>query len=262
MSADETIAPATAPPGALASRFVVEQLRYWKDVDAAHYEWQTAHPYISVTENTLLDGVEISARDRLLEIGCGEGANLYHLVRRAPKASFFGVDFSSSKILFARSQMAVWGARADAGALPFRSGSFDAVLVRDVLHHVQDRRAVLTEAIRILRPGGRITVIEPNGRNPLIALMAAGIREERGMLGSNPARVHAELGAAGADITSVEARQPFPISRVVLHYRLGLPSAGRTKLGRRLLECIEGGARILPRSLWAYFVVRGVKTLP
>src|SRR5205807_10163941 len=59
--------------------------------------------------------------------------------------------------------------------LPFRSGTFDAVLVRDLLHHVPDRRAVVSEALRVLRSGGSITVIEPNGRNPLIASMAITI---------------------------------------------------------------------------------------
>jgi SAM-dependent methyltransferase len=141
--------------------------------------------------------------------------------------------------------------------LPFRSATFDAVLVRDLLHHVSDRRAVVSEAMRVLRPGGAITIIEPNGRNPLVAAMAIAIPAERGMLQSTLGRVTAELRDAGATRIAASREQPFPISRVLLHYRLGAPALGRNRAIAALLRIAERSAAVLPRSTWAYVVICG-----
>lgn len=47
---------------------------------------------------------------------------------------------------------------ADAARLPFRDGSFDAVLLTDALHHLPDRTGALAEAYRVCRPGGVLVV--------------------------------------------------------------------------------------------------------
>jgi SAM-dependent methyltransferase len=49
----------------------------------------------------------------------------------------------------------------DARRLPFSSGSLKAIVMVDVLHHIPDSRAFLTEAERCLRPGGSVAMIEP-----------------------------------------------------------------------------------------------------
>jgi SAM-dependent methyltransferase len=50
---------------------------------------------------------------------------------------------------------------ADAHNLPFRSASFAGIVLLDVLHHLQKPCAFLREAARVLRPGGRLAMIEP-----------------------------------------------------------------------------------------------------
>lgn len=50
---------------------------------------------------------------------------------------------------------------ADARALPFAEGSLKSVVMTDVFHHIPDVRAFLKEAVRCLRPGGRLTMVEP-----------------------------------------------------------------------------------------------------
>jgi len=234
------------------------QRAYWNDDDRAHYLWQTGNPYIAATEARLLDSVALREGGLLLEIGCGEGANLSNLAPRLGGAAPFAVDLSLAKARF----VATSGARAacaDATSLPFRDGAFDAVLIRDLLHHVPDRPRVLAEAARLLRPGGRLTVIEPNGRNPIIVAMALAVRAERGMLASSPKRAVSEAAAAGLIELRVEERQPLPLSRVVLHYRLGAPCLARFSSVRAVLQALEKLAGALPRSLWSYFLLTAVK---
>ncbi len=235
---------------------VDEQREYWKEADAAHFAWQTQAPYFADTEARLLDAVDVAPGERLLEIGCGEGANLHHLAARG--ARLFGVDFTFAKARYARRTGAAT-ACADAAALPFPDGAFDAVLVRDLLHHVPDRARVLDEARRVLVPGGRLTVIEPNGRNPLIAAMGAAIAAERGMLSSTGKRLAGELARAGFAEVRVRAAQPLPLSRVVLHYKLGVPSLGAVAPVARALALVEGALARLPRAVWAYLVAHGRK---
>jgi SAM-dependent methyltransferase len=236
--------------------FSDEQRHYWRAIDAAHFEWQTEGGYIAETEAQLLASVEVAPGERMLEIGCGEGANLRHLESRGAK--LFGVDFTLEKAGFA-SQTGALTACADAGALPFRDGAFDAILIRDLLHHVPDRVGVLREAHRVVRDGGTITVIEPNGRNPLIAAQAMAIRAERGMLVSTGTRLTDELAQAGFADVLLERAQPMPISRVVLHYKMGAPSLARFDPIVRLLGFVEGIAEYLPGALWAYLIAKGRK---
>jgi len=238
-------------------KFTGLQKRYWSEVDEAHYRWQTSGPYIAATEARLLAVVELRPGERFLEIGCGEGANLHHMDARTAAASIFAVDFSPAKVRFASRATKAKAAGADATQLPFRDRSFDAVLIRDLLHHVADRRAVLAEAVRVLRPGGRLTVIEPNGRNPIVAAMALAISAERGMLSSTLDRVAREVRAAGVVDLATVREQPFPVSRVVLHYRLGAPSLGANRIVAAALRAVERFFAILPRRTWAYFVLKG-----
>jgi SAM-dependent methyltransferase len=57
-------------------------------------------------------------------------------------------------------------AAADAQSLPFRDASFANIVLFDVLHHIERPRRFLSEADRVLRPGGRIILMEP-GITPL-----------------------------------------------------------------------------------------------
>jgi ArsR family transcriptional regulator len=240
--------------------FSDEQRAYWRDADAAHFAWQTAG-FIGAAEAALLEAVDVAPGERLLEIGCGEGGNLHHLAARGARR--FGVDFSHARARFAA--RALDGAhivRADAERLPFCDAAFDAVLVRDLLHHACDRVRVLAEAHRVLRPGGRLTVIEPNARNPLIAAQAAAIVTERGMLTSTRDRLYGELVRAGMADVTVERAQPMPLSRVLFHHRFGAPRLGDVATIAAAMRTLEAACARLPRTLWAYLVAHGRKPAP
>jgi SAM-dependent methyltransferase len=237
--------------------FVQQQRRYWNGADHARFDWQTRNPVMAPAEAALLERVAPRPGERILEIGCGEGANLHHL--RGRGAIRFGVDFSRAKTAFARQATAAHTVTADASRLPFADASFDAVLIRDVLHHVADPQAVLDEARRVLRPTGRLTLLEPNVGSPAILLQATLVTAERRLLGSTRGRLRKLVAAAGFTIALESADNPFPIDRVLLHPRMGLPALAELPFVERALRLIDSVARrLLPPRVWMYLVFEAV----
>src|SRR5262249_38675767 len=112
--------------------------------------------------------LELRPSARLLDVACGSGGPMLHLVRRAG-CEAVGVELYEEAVATGRRmardaglQDRVTFARADAGRpLPFESESFDAVLCVDAINHLPDRRGVLTEWARLLRPGGRVLFTDP-----------------------------------------------------------------------------------------------------
>ncbi len=103
---------------------------------------------------------------RVLEVGCGVGAQTVTLARRSPGARFTAVDISVTSVIEARAKTAATGisnvqfGQADIFALPFAPASFDHVFVCFVLEHLAQPVQALVALKRLLRPNGTITVIE------------------------------------------------------------------------------------------------------
>jgi SAM-dependent methyltransferase len=129
-----------------------------------------------------------SGRTRVLEVGCGEGSNMSFLKSHMPRAVFTGVDFSPEKLDFMREAgVDAQAVCADARSLPFARDIFDAVLLRDILHHVDwARDEVMTEALRSVRKGGTILVLESNGNKFLNRIFRIVYPVEHGMKHSTP----------------------------------------------------------------------------
>jgi SAM-dependent methyltransferase len=233
------------------------QRTYWHSADETRFHWQTRNPVLALREAALARRVDLRAGERLLEIGCGEGANLHHL--RDLGGVRFGVDFSGARAAYARKATDAHTATADATHLPFGDGAFDAVLIRDVLHHIADVAGVLGEARRVLRKGGRLTLLEPNRNSPLILLQAAMIPAERGVLRSTSTALAATLERAGFVVTTRSHEQPLPIERVLLHPSFGLPSLAHSPLVARAFHAADAIARrLLPKRAWMYLVFEAI----
>lgn len=106
------------------------------------------------------------AASRVLEAGCGVGAQTVTLARTSPDARFFSIDISEASLGQARARVAAAGLanvefrQADIFDLPFEPGSFDHVFVCFVLEHLARPTEALGRLKSVLRPGGTITVIE------------------------------------------------------------------------------------------------------
>lgn len=102
----------------------------------------------------------VAPGSRILDIGCGTGANLAAL---SPAFDVVGIDFSPDALSPCRARKLKALARADAARLPFRPCSFKAALMVDVLYHsaVDDKVGALREGGRVLSPGGVLILNVP-----------------------------------------------------------------------------------------------------
>jgi SAM-dependent methyltransferase len=103
---------------------------------------------------------------RVLECGCGTGAQTVFLAARNPEARIVSVDVSAASLEQARRRVEAAGynnvefLEADIFALPFAETHFDHVFLCFVLEHLGDPVAALSAVKRVLRPDGAITAIE------------------------------------------------------------------------------------------------------
>ncbi|MEV7598364.1 methyltransferase domain-containing protein [Kitasatospora sp. NPDC089797] len=104
---------------------------------------------------------------RVLEAGCGVGAQTAHLLAASPGVRLTAADVSAESLAQARARITALAPTAqvawhhgDLHRLPFPDGSFDHVFLCFVLEHLPDPAAGLAALRRVLRPGGTITVIE------------------------------------------------------------------------------------------------------
>ncbi|MDY0816634.1 class I SAM-dependent methyltransferase [Kitasatospora purpeofusca] len=93
-------------------------------------------------------------RATVLDIACGTGIVTRRLLR--PGRTVLGVDRSPGMLVPAGRRIPGGAVCGDATRLPFASGSVDAVVMVWLLHLLPDPDAVLAEALRVLRPGGRL----------------------------------------------------------------------------------------------------------
>jgi SAM-dependent methyltransferase len=222
----------------------------------AHYEWQTTAPGVAEHERALVKSVFEPLGTHVLDLGCGEGATL-HL---GEPAGATGLDLFPEKVEFARRTLRkcrfVVGSVYD---LPFHAKAFDHVLVRDVIHHLDEPQRLVEEAARVLVTGGRIDVLEPCRYNPLIFAHALAVRAERGELRST-VRFLSQLLGSRFRVTATETLQALPLHRLVFHPDLGRPAWGRGGTVKRLVQGIEGLAEnVVPGWARAYIHIRAEK---
>ena len=111
------------------------------------------------------------AHGQVLEIGVGTGRNLAYY---PAQVQLVGVDLSPAMLAIARRRAQQLGRPvdlrpADAEHLPFADASFDTMLATLVLCSVPDERRAIAEAARVLRPGGRLVLVE-HVRSPRLAV--------------------------------------------------------------------------------------------
>jgi ubiquinone/menaquinone biosynthesis C-methylase UbiE len=136
-----------------------------------HYDlivWFATFGRESDFRDKVLDLADPQPGERVLDVGCGTGSLAIRACRRVgPSGEVRGVDASAEMVAAARRKSKRAGTpvtfeRAAAQALPFEADRFDAVLSTIMLHHLprEARTASCSEMARVLRPGGRVLIVD------------------------------------------------------------------------------------------------------
>lgn len=140
-----------------AQRYFADNATDWDTIRALHIAEDSV-------ERAMLEVIGARPFDSLLDLGTGTGRLLELL---APLyARGVGIDASADMLSVARANLDGAGVAnaqvrlGDLHRLPFPRDSFDVVTIHQVLHYLDDPEAALSEAARVLRPGGRLLVVD------------------------------------------------------------------------------------------------------
>jgi len=111
-----------------------------------------------------IESATAGAAQRILEAGCGNGFNTLHLARRHPQCRFVGVDLTCQHVAAARKAADglanVEYLQGNYEALGFPDEAFDVAFGVETFCQTADMRLALAEMHRLLRPGGRLVVVD------------------------------------------------------------------------------------------------------
>lgn len=144
-------------------------------IQLALYVHSTRRGKFEVWEQ-VLDDLRLHGDERILDMGCGRGAVLLAAARRLPSGSAVGIDLwrtvdqsGNAEEVTARNAVAEGVAdrvelrTADMTELPFGDGEFDLIVSSLAIHNIPTaelRARAVREALRVLRPGGRLVIAD------------------------------------------------------------------------------------------------------
>jgi ubiquinone/menaquinone biosynthesis C-methylase UbiE/DNA-binding transcriptional ArsR family regulator len=176
-------------------------------------DWDTLrklHAADTAVEAAIADALSERPIRSLLDLGTGTGRILELFGRRLDRG--LGIDMSLAMLSIARARLERAGLRqctvrqGDIYDLPVPKDSFDAVVVHQVLHFLDDGAGAIREAARVLQPGGRLLVVDfaPHDLEFL--------REQHAhrRLGFPPDTVAQWMSAAGLDVITQRNVEPEP----------------------------------------------------
>ena len=202
----------------------------YRDVDgyadpALAVAWQErvdGWPQVRAYKHRIADLV--AGARRVVDVGCGPGVDRWGAGRAV------GVDRSRTMCRTAADHGRAT-CQADACALPFPDGRLDAAVADRVLQHIERRAVALSEMVRVVRPGGRVVVADPDqetlvihvpGVPPELTDRVKGLRRDVGYRhGRYVSGLPAELTALGLADVTVDA---FPLVLTDPDDAFGLPT--------------------------------------
>jgi SAM-dependent methyltransferase len=220
------------------------------------------------------------AGGRYLDAGCGTGADANALAVRHG-VDVVGVDMSETMVEEARRRGLTEAVVADAAALPFADESFDGAWADRVFQHLADPEAALAELVRVVKPGGRLVVVDPDYDTQVVELadqeLARRVLRFRADHALRNGTLAHRMGGlfAAAGLTDL-AVQAFPVvlrDPAALDNAMGLRTWAATAAERGLLspddarawedqldDAIAGGGFLYAFSLFLTAGTRGGST--
>lgn len=119
------------------------------------------------------DDLELSAGERLLDLGCGGGRHGFEAARRGAKVVALDLDLAELKevhqlfdAMSSKAELPEGSSGTAVGGnalqLPFPDNCFDRIIASEVMEHISDDQAAATELARVLKPGGVMAVTVPS----------------------------------------------------------------------------------------------------
>jgi SAM-dependent methyltransferase len=129
------------------------------EVEGSHWWFAGRRRILESFVRSIVADLNLGGRPpRILDVGCGTGANLEMLAQFGETE---GVDVSEDALAFCRARGLDRVKLGAAERLPYADASFDLVTALDVVEHLDDDAAGLSEMRRVLRPGGRALLFVP-----------------------------------------------------------------------------------------------------
>ncbi|MGD9615374.1 MAG: class I SAM-dependent methyltransferase [Alphaproteobacteria bacterium] len=226
-----------------------------KQAIAAHWDRRAAH-FDEDFGHSIGGSAERAAWDRILDlvipeggpldaldVGSGTGFLALELAARGHRVT--GLDFAPAMIAKAREKAAVQGLdicfdEGDAERLSYPSGSFDLVISRHVLWTLPHPERALDEWLRVLRPGGRLAVIDgaqygdatapPQRENARTSPEYAAISDRLPFYGGRPREEIATLlGARGLANVASDPLEDLVAAHVARLSEAGMPAPRRSR---------------------------------
>jgi SAM-dependent methyltransferase len=199
----------------------------------------------------LLEAGQLFANCDVLDFGCATGWLTLALASAGCRAT--GVDVSRNALALAEQlrARAEWPAFSsadffayDGKRLPLEDSSIDRILCFDAFHHVKDQAATLAEFSRVLRPGGRVAMLEPGPHHSKTPQSQEEMRRygviENDIVMADVAR---NARAAGLDAPEMLVQFHRPVCVQLREYQQwatsGIPAARASSLASRLASELE-----------------------
>lgn len=173
------------------------------------------------TRAALLSQARLDTAARVLDVGCGTGSLLVSLKQRYPNVEAVGADPDPKALARARQKATRAGVQVsfDQGfgsSLPYPERHFDRVLSSFMFHHVPltERRALLSEIARVLKPGGALHLVDFAGPEAGGWFIPRWLHSHGQLAGNGEDTVIACMHEAGLSEARVTDRQQLPLAAV------------------------------------------------
>jgi len=180
---------------------------------------------VAALHDELIREARLEPGQRVLDVGCGTGSLALRIRNQVPRVEVIGLDPDPKALAIARrkAERARVEVRFEEGygdALSFADASFDRVTSSLMLHHLElaTRRGMLREALRVLRPGGSLHLVDFGWSGERSDGVLARLLHSAEHLGENSdARVAALIGEAGFEAVERVAERRTWLGRVAFH---------------------------------------------
>jgi MPBQ/MSBQ methyltransferase len=195
-----------------------------------------------------IDLLGISRGDKVLDVACGKGASTFMIANLHPDCIVTGIDLLSSNIDASR---ALYGGnhnlrflRDDAMNINFGDGTFDKIICIEAAFHFPDRHKFISEAYRLLKPGGKFLVVDfmwtdDKSRLPVHDLAAEIVKKEWQWTDFYTIKDYLVSVKKAGFVVKCVKNWTANVTKSLQTIYLAIASIGSTDLGRKVLSRIN-----------------------